>query len=94
MITNQPTTAIFFVFAFTYCKISVYEAEAAFARKLLEAAGVEVVKENSREDYQEVDTRLLFTLVKQAFPKMLEDTLPNKEELVRKASITFCIKPS
>jgi len=53
MITNQSTTAIFFIFSFTHCKILVNKIEIQFAKKLLEAAGVEIVEENSKQDYHE-----------------------------------------
>ena len=32
MITDHPTTEIYFVFALTYCKVKVYTEDEAFAK--------------------------------------------------------------
>lgn len=97
MNTDHPTVTLYFVFAFTYCRLLVYEKQEAFARKMLEAAGVEFSTPNGRDcrqDYQEVDTRLLLALVATAFPKMLKKALPTRDEIIKQTSELFEITPS
>lgn len=91
MNTNYPTVELFFVFAFTYCKIRVYETEVGFARKLLEAADVEFF-ESTNEHCQEVDARLLISLMIKVFPKMLEMVIPEKSIVIEKVLENFSVR--
>lgn len=68
MRTNFPPVEIYFVLAFTSCKLSVYRRDEAFARNLLKELNVEFL-EAPPESVQEVDTRILLGLVKEFLPK-------------------------
>lgn len=71
MQTDFPTVEIYFVFAFTFCKLRVYKEEETFARKVLNAHNVEFFKGNENETWQEIDTRVLLNLIKESLPKIL-----------------------
>ncbi len=63
MLIVHPTVEIFFVFAFTFCRLRVYAGEEMFVRKLL-AGQVEFCDE--QKEMMDVDTRLMMYLVGQA----------------------------
>lgn len=71
MQTNFPTVEIYFVFAFTYCKLRVYKDEEVFARKILEGHRVEFLTGSESEGWEEIDTRVLLNLVRESLPKIL-----------------------
>ena len=72
MQTNFPTVEIYFVFAFTYCKLRVYKEEERLARRILVVHDVEFLKGNENETWQEIDTRVLLNLVRESLFKILE----------------------
>ena len=73
---NHPTTELYFIFAFTYCKVRVYDTEVIFIRTLLEAhPQVELCTHESNSGFTEIDTRLLSCLIKEALPKIFEKKL-------------------
>ena len=72
MQTNLPTVEIFFVFAFTYCKLRVYKEEEEFARKVLRTHDVEFLTGNENESWEEIDTRVLLNLVREFLPKLIK----------------------
>lgn len=68
MRTNFPTVELYFCYAFTFCKIRVYEAEEQFARQLLDTCpGVELLNPLDSDSWHEIDTRMLVALVRQVF---------------------------
>jgi hypothetical protein len=69
METNYPTVELFFVFAFTYCKLKVYAKQETFARRILETQEVEFLSSSDSESWQEIDTRILLDLVVQHLHK-------------------------
>ena len=71
MQTDFPTVEIYFVFAFTFCKLRVYKEEETFARKVLKAHGAEFLKGDETEAWQEVDTRVLLNLIRESLPEIL-----------------------
>lgn len=73
MNTDRPTVELFFVLAFTYCKLRVYKEDATFARRVLEARKVEFLDPSDSESWEEIDTRVLLHLVGAALPKLIAD---------------------
>src|SRR3989344_4813558 len=71
MRTDFPTTELYFVFAFTFCKLTVYTDQEPFARKILEAKDVEFLESSESYDWQEWDTRLLLAIVSETLPNMI-----------------------
>lgn len=64
MITDFPTSYVYFSFAFTRCRLSVYTEHIKFVTKLLEnAQGVGLYTPEEEETFEEVDTRLMFELL-------------------------------
>lgn len=80
MRTDFPTTELYFGFAFTYCKLSVYTEQEPFARKILEAKDVEFLESSESEDWQEWDTRLLLAIVSETLPNLISKNLPQPKE--------------
>ena len=72
MNTNFPTTELHFVFAFTYCRLRIYEKQEPFIRKVLEAHYVEFLQPDASEDWQDIDTRVLLDMVNDVLPRLLE----------------------
>ena len=81
---NHPTVELYFAFALTYCKLSVYASQEPFARRVLEASGVKWLTPSDNDTWQEIDTRVLLSLVSRALPQMLEEASPQPEELAKK----------
>jgi len=71
MRTDFPTVEIYFLFAFTYCKLKVYKEEAGFALKVLTVLNVEFLTEKENERWQEIDTRVLLNMVREALPEII-----------------------
>lgn len=80
MRTDSPTTELYFVFAFTYCKLTIYSDQEPFARKILEAKDVEFLESSENEDWQEWDTRLLLAIVSETLPNLISQNLPRPQE--------------
>lgn len=83
MQTDHPTVELFFVFAFTYCKLQVYKRQEIFARRVLEAHNVEFLTSKDSDSWQEIDTRVLLELVGEALAKMLPGVLPQPKEVAK-----------
>ncbi len=92
MNTNFPTTELYFVFAYTYCKVRIYTSEEPLARKLLQMYSVEFLNESDSRSWQEFDTRILLRLLKESLPKLIEQALPTAKETAARLS-TFIAKP-
>ena len=75
MRTDFPTVEIYFVFAFTYCKLRVYKKEEKLARRVLKAHNVEFLTGNENAGWEEIDTRVLLNLVKESLPKILSKSI-------------------
>ena len=70
---DRPTVELYFVFAFTYCKLRVYTKDEEFVREVLVDVGLqEWLKPDASKGWQEIDTRVLLDLIRTALPKMLE----------------------
>ncbi|HEY4489401.1 MAG TPA: hypothetical protein VJA87_02875 [Candidatus Paceibacterota bacterium] len=80
MRTDFPTTELYFVFAFTFCKLTVYTDQEPFARKILEAKDVEFLESSESYDWQEWDTRLLLAIVSETLPNLISKNLPRPQE--------------
>lgn len=83
MRTDFPTTELYFVFAFTYCKLIVYADQEPFARKILEAKEVEFLEPSQSEDWQVWDTRILLAIVSETLPDLLSKSLPQPKEVAK-----------
>ena len=83
MRTDLATTELYFVFAYTYCKLSIYTDQEPFARKILEANDVEFLKPTDSEDWQGWDTRLLLAIVAETLPKILSEHLPQPKKVAQ-----------
>ena len=70
MQTDFPTVEIYFVFAFTYCKLRVYKEEENLARMILESHKVEFLTGSESEVWSEVDTRVLLNLTRESLPRI------------------------
>ncbi len=81
MRTDFPTTELYFVFAFTYCKLTVYTTDEPFARKILEAKNVTFLEPTDNKEWQVCDTRILLSLVSETLPGLLAGLLPTPKEL-------------
>lgn len=92
METDFPTVELFFVFAFTYCKVKVYKQNEAFARNILEANDVEFLERSESNDWQEVDTRLLLDLVGLALTKLLPSMLQQPEVVAKQMEVRLGIR--
>jgi len=66
MQTDHPTTTIYFLFALTVCGVKVYKSEQAFLLKMLEK------NEKTPESYEEVDTRLVISIFRDAMKNIVE----------------------
>lgn len=70
---DRPTVELYFVFAFTYCKLRVYIKDEEFVREILADAGLqEWLEPDASKEWQEIDTRVLLDLTRTALPKMLK----------------------
>ena len=76
-----PTTELYFVFAFTYCKLTIYAEQEGFARKILEEKRVEFLEPSDSNTWQVWDTRLLLAIVSQTLPDLLSKSLPQPKEV-------------
>ena len=83
MQTDFPTVELYFIFAFTYCKLRVYKKQEAFARLVLEAHHEEFLEPSHRESWHEFDTRILLDLVGQALTKTLPKIHMQPDEVTR-----------
>lgn len=72
MQTEHPTTELYFVFAFTYCKLRVYKTEEVIARTLLKLCQVEMLTGTESTGWSEWDTRILLNKTAQHLPQLLE----------------------
>ena len=91
MQTDHPTVELFFVFAFTYCKLRVYKKQEVFARRILEAHEVEFLTSKDSKSWQELDTRVLLDLVADTLPKMISSILPQPNEVANKMATALGI---
>ena len=92
MQTDNPTVDLFFVFAFTYCKLRVYEKQEGFARQVLKAHGVEeFFTSKDSESWHEIDTRILLDLVGNAITKMLPSALPQPNKVTEQIAAALGI---
>ncbi len=91
MQTDFPTVELFFVFAFTYCKLRVYKKQEAFARRVLEAHDVEFLTAKDSDSWQEIDTRVLMDLVGDAIVKVLPNVLPQPKEVAKQTAAALGI---
>lgn len=71
MQTDYPTVELYFVLAFTFCKLRVYKEQEFFARKILEAQEVEFLTSKASKSWQEIDTRVLMELISRSLPQMI-----------------------
>ena len=71
MQTDRPTTELYFVFAFTFCRLRVYTPQKDFALAILKIHDVEMLEKDANKDWQDVDTRLLLDLVQRALPRLI-----------------------
>lgn len=88
MNTEHPSTYFHFIFGFTFCRVKVYKTEEAFIKKLFEIGdehGVIEIDDGSEKGYQEIDTRVLLSIIASIFPKLIEEYLPDKKSLLDKA---------
>ena len=92
MQTNFPTTELYFVFAYTYCKLRVYTSEEPLARKLLQMYSVEFLDESDSRSWQEFDTRILLRLLSDSLPKLIVQALPTAKETAERLN-AFIAKP-
>ena len=92
MQTDHPTVELFFVFAFTYCKLRVYTKQEPFARRILEAHNVEFLTSSDSEFWQEIDTRVLLDLIGEALTKTLPSILPTPGEVAKRTAISLGIR--
>ena len=72
MKTNFPSTKIYFVYAMTFCELTVYTEEVAFARGVLEENDAEFLNPTDNDNWVQVDTRLWSNLIRTALPKLIE----------------------
>ncbi|MBP9669445.1 MAG: hypothetical protein KBE09_04110 [Candidatus Pacebacteria bacterium] len=84
MQTDFPTTELYFVFAYTYCKLRVYTSEESLARKLLQMHGVEFLEWSDGRAWQHFDTRILLRLLSDSLPQFIERALPSADEAATK----------
>ena len=91
MQTDHPTVELYFVFAFTYCKLRVYKKQEVFARRVLEAHDVEFLTSKDSKSWQEFDTRILLDLVSEALPKLISRVLPQPSEVANKTAAALGI---
>jgi hypothetical protein len=84
MNTNHPTTTIYFVFAFIFCKVRVYVTDEAFLRKILEMnKDIELVeKEHDDTYYKEIDPQILTSI----FMGSLKNLLGRLDEIARSSA--------
>jgi hypothetical protein len=89
METEHPTVDLFFVFAYTHCKVRIYETEELFAKNVLSTLEDEGKIEYANIDiqdtasWQEVDTRLWMHLIDMALPELLSNAIPKTNNLAR-----------
>ena len=86
---DHPTTTIYFIFAFTFCKVKVYRTEEAFLRKLLELSSRTEPDDGRHgdENYTEIDTRILTAIIADSLRSILErvDEVARAAEEIKKA---------
>jgi hypothetical protein len=84
--TDYPTVELFFGFAFTYCKLRVYEKDKHFARRILEANDVELLESDARskDGWHELDTRVLLALVSDGLERLVGGAVPRPGEIVQR----------
>jgi hypothetical protein len=70
--TNFPTVELYFVLAFTCCRLVVYKESEPFIRTVLETHKVEFLDGKERQSWKEINTQILAQLVNEALPKLLE----------------------
>lgn len=92
MQTDHPTVELYFVFAFTFCKLRVYKEQEAFARRILEMNKVEFLTSEDNKSWQEFDTRVLLELVGRVLPQLLSSVLPQPAEPTNRMAVTLGIK--
>lgn len=81
MRTDFPTKVLYFTFAFTFCKLTFYTEEESFVREVLTKCGVsDWLEAHDSESWQEFDTRIILSLVREAIPKIFEDRLKKARE--------------
>lgn len=77
--TDHPTTEFYFVMAYTFCRLKVYDTEAEFARKLLKVLEktevIELCEKKDSKSWQSIDTRILMDLLKQALPLLVTEEI-------------------
>ncbi len=69
MRTDFPTVELYFVFAFTYCRLKVYKRNETFAREVLRVANVSFVTKDANETWEEIDTQVLLDMVSDMLQK-------------------------
>jgi hypothetical protein len=72
MQTDRPTTTLYFVFAFTYCKLEVYDTEIGFAKKILILNGAYFINKKHSTNWQTIDTRILLNLTKKVLLQLVK----------------------
>lgn len=91
MQTDFPTVEIFFVFAFTFCRMKVYKTQEDFARQVLLLEEVEFVGEEASSSWQEIDTRVLLDLVARAIPKLVPKIMLQPQEVKARTIEAFAL---
>lgn len=69
---NHTSIEIYFIYAFTYYKLRVFKTEEDFIMKVLMANRVKLVKADTNEFFQEVDTRLLGSMIKNVLTDIMK----------------------
>ncbi len=86
MITEFPSVTINFVFAFTYCRVTVHKEQEAFMRQVLAARRVEFLPDNHpQQTWTEWDAGLLLRIVCETLPHLLVLQVPPPYEIVSTA---------
>jgi hypothetical protein len=83
MQTNFPTVDIYFVFAYTFCRLRVYKTEEGFARKILASAGVEMMEGTESSSWTEWDTRVLLGVISNTLPQLVKNVIPKREDIAK-----------
>ncbi|MDE1874472.1 MAG: hypothetical protein KGI79_00370 [Patescibacteria group bacterium] len=94
MNTEHPSREIYFVFAFTRCRLKVYEADEGFIRGMLaKNPRVELVASRDNETYEEVDTRVLGHLMADSIGPLFKRIVDNNETLKKALGILAADSP-
>lgn len=72
-----PTIDLYFVYCLTFCKLTVYEHDKMFAKKLLEMSGLEICKKSDSNEWQDIDQKVLLTLIKEYIADNLDEIIDN-----------------